>query len=109
MTPDGPLRALSSRRPGPSGARSDRRCDILRCGHPARRVLFTRFFRSLLALLHAEVGAAVLRPAGLVVLGAERSLLTIAHQRQAVLGDALPDQIIDGGACAPLTDHNGIL
>src|SRR5437667_91990 len=94
---------------GPSGARSDRRCDILRCGHPARRVLFTRFFRSLLALLHAEVGAAVLRPAGLVVLGAERSLLTIAHQRQAVLGDALPDQIIDGGAGATLAEHQVVL
>src|SRR5207245_5039412 len=62
-----------------------------------------------LALLHAEVRATVLRPAGLVVLGAERSLLTIAHQRQAVLGDALSDQIIDGGAGATLAEHQVVL
>src|SRR5207247_2048519 len=87
----------------PGGLASDRRGEAP--GH--RRS--SRASEEGLALLHAEVGAAVLRPAGFVVLCAERSLLTIAHQRQAVLGDALPDQVIDGGARATLAEHQVVL
>src|SRR5207247_8831077 len=99
---DAGLRLCDLRRQ-PGGLASDRRGEAP--GH--RRS--SRASQEGLALLHAEVGAAVLRPAGLVVLGAERLLLTIAHQLHAVLVDARPDQIIDGGAGATLAEHQVVL
>src|SRR2546422_4357395 len=62
-----------------------------------------------LLLLGQEVISAVLRPARLVVLGADGPLLTVGDDRDAVGLDALGHEVAHGGLRAPLAQGQVVL
>src|SRR2546426_8144405 len=72
---------------------------------PPRSTLFpyTTLFRS---GLDQEVGAPVLGPARLALLGAQRSLLAVADDRDAIRLDALRHEVVHRGLRASLAERS---
>src|SRR2546423_10143748 len=64
---------------------------------------------SWLAALGQEVGATILRPAGLLVLRARRALIAIADDRDPARGHAAGEQVVHRRLRAPLAERDVVL